>query len=1159
MEKTKILIVESEAKDVLEFESHLKNLGYDVTSICDTGDKAVEKAGKEKPDIVLMDIRIKGKLDAIEVADIIRSKYNIPVIFSTAGLDDQKIEQAKTSMPFAYVCKPIQERDLKTAIELALYVESVNSERDKTNKQLKKNLELLETTLESTADAILVVDDKGGVLHYNKNFTELWRIPESILGVEDDNILLEFVLSQLKDPNAFLTKVKYLYGSSDKDFDNLEFIDGRLIERFSRPLLGNGAIGGRVWSFRDVTERKQAKEALSLSQNRYKELVNLLPQVVFETDEKGGLTFVNSFAFDLFGYTQADFDKGLNAIQMVVPEEQEQALFNFSKVLNGKQIGGSEYRMQKKEGTIFPVILHSTRIIRDGNPVGLRGIIIDITSHKRTERKYRQIFENALTPYYEASLEGIMLEVSPSVERYLQYKREELIGKSILDLYADPHQRDKFIKKLQKTGELQDEEILVKDKNGSVHHGLLCAKYVQEDQKIVGSLLDISKRKQSEEALRDSEEKYRSVVENANEAIFILQKNTFKYLNSKTCELSGYTEEELLAKSFLDIVHPDDREMIKDRYVRRQNGEILDDIYAFKVIRKQKDVIWVEIKPVIIQWESKVATLCFISDITKRINALQALEKSEAGYRSFVQIGLALSVESDINILLEMILNEARKLSNADAGTLYLMDNDGMHLRFEILQNDSMHLRMGGTTGNVVDLPKVQMYTGEEPNYSNVSSYAALTGEITNIKDVYTAADRFDFTGPMEYDKTTGYRTTSMLVIPMKDHEGETIGVLQLINSIDKETNSVIPFASIYVDLVSSLASQAAVALNNAQLSEDLKNSFYAFIKSTAAAIDEKSAYTGGHIRRVVDLTMRISEEINQTEEGPFKDTHFDENEIEELRLAAWMHDVGKITTPEYVVDKSTKLETIFDCINLVETRFQLIEKTIENDFLQKKIDLLSNADTPESDLTKLDQELSEALNCLHEEIGFLKKCNQPGEFLSEENIDHIKNIGLKTYSYNGQPQPYLNQKEIYNLTIPKGSLTTEERKIIENHSYMSYQILKEIPFPKKMAMVPEYASAHHEKLDGSGYHQGFSEKDLSLQSRIIAVADIFEALTAKDRPYRTPMNLSQAIKILGFMKNDKHIDPNIYNLFIENMLYREYAMIELNPEQVDISLAEEA
>lgn len=519
--------------------------------------------------------------------------------------------------------------------------------------------------------------------------------------------------------------------------------------------------------------------------------------------------------------------------------------------------------------------------------------------------------------------------------------------------------------------------------------------------------------------------------------------------------------------------------------------------------------------------------------------------------KQLTTIGLALSAEKNINKLLEIILEYARDLSHADAGTLYILDDDEKHLRFEIMQNDTMKTRMGGTSGVEISLPKVPLYVNGKPNHSNVSSYTALTGETVNIPDVYEAKG-FDFTGPKEYDTATGYRSKSMLVIPMKNHENKIIGVLQLLNSKIPETGKATDFSKEYVDLVASLASQAAVALTNTQLIQDLENLLYAFIKSIATAIDEKSPYTGGHINRVVDLTMTMAEEVNKTDQGPLGGAFFSKDELEELRLAAWMHDIGKITTPEYVVDKASKLETIFDRIKLVETRFHMIAKSIENEYLQQKIELMQNHTGDETNIKHLDEELAVQLKSLKDDFNFVKECNQSVEFMSDDKIDRIKEIATKTFiSPEGEP-PYLTEEEVENLCIRKGSLTEKERKTIENHASMTKKMLNELPFPVKLARVPEYASSHHEKLDGSGYPLGLSEKELPLQSRIMVIADIFEALTAKDRPYKKPMNLSQAIKILGFLKKDKHIDPDIHDLFLERRLFHEYAQKEMAPEQID-------
>jgi len=516
-----------------------------------------------------------------------------------------------------------------------------------------------------------------------------------------------------------------------------------------------------------------------------------------------------------------------------------------------------------------------------------------------------------------------------------------------------------------------------------------------------------------------------------------------------------------------------------------------------------------------------------------------------------INIGLALSVEKDINALLEKIVDEARVLTNADAGTLYICDEPRKNLNFTILQNDTMKTRLGGTSGKKITLPSVPLYIGNEPNHSNVSSHVALTGETVNIPDVYEARD-FDFTGPRQYDKTTGYRSKSMMVHPLTNHENDVIGVLQLLNAKDRETGEIIPFAKEYNLLIGALASQAAVALNNAQLIKSLKELLYSFIEIIAKAIDEKSPYTGGHIKLVVQLSMMIAEKINEMDSGPFKDKTFNKEELEELRLAAWMHDVGKITTPEYVVDKSTKLETIFDRIFLIEHRFQLIEQIIVNKY-EKKIWQARLKNMPDDEIQNIINERDLEKNIVKDDFKFIQECSETAEYMEECKIDRIKEISKKTYEYEGKITNYLTPDETENLCIRRGNLTEQERKIIENHSVMTYKMLEPLPFPKHLINVPKYASGHHEKVNGSGYPLGEISPELSYQARIMAIADIFEALTAQDRPYRGPMKLSKAIDILRSMKNSGHIDPDIFDLFISSGIYLEYAHKVLNPEQIDI------
>ena len=643
----------------------------------------------------------------------------------------------------------------------------------------------------------------------------------------------------------------------------------------------------------------------------------------------------------------------------------------------------------------------------------------------------------------------------------------------------------------------------------------------------------------------------RSLAESNSGLIYSLDKDRRLMATNDTFTRFGYSESEVVGQPFTDFVHNEDIEKVTESLRQAQDkGQEYNQGLQFRMVTKQGEPRWVELNSHL--HFNQDGTLLREDGVCQDITDQKDVEASmKERYRAFALIGLALSIEKDLNKLLEMIVDEARKLSHADAGTLYIVDNANKNLRFEILQNDTMQTRMGGTSGVAIDLPDVPLYIDGQPNHSNVSSYVALTGKTVNIPDVYEA-EGFDFTGPRNYDASTGYRSKSMLVVALQNHENDIIGVLQLLNAQIPQTEVVIPFSEEYVDLVASLASQAAVALTNTQLIQDLQNLLYAFIKSIATAIDEKSPYTGGHINRVVDLTMMIAEKINQTTEGRFKNVYFSQDELEELRLAAWMHDVGKITTPEYVVDKSSKLETIFDRINLIETRFGLIAKTIETKYLQRKIDILKNNPVDLEQVEKLDTALLAELEANAEDLRFIRSCNLPGEFMDDQKIERVQAIAQKTYPLDGAMHPYLTDDEVTNLTIRKGSLTNEERKIIENHALMTLRILNQLPFPRKLTRVPEFASGHHEKLDGSGYPQNLGAKDLSLQARIMAVADIFEALTAKDRPYKEPMKLSQAIKIMGLMKKDQHIDPDILDLFISSDLYLDYAHKQMNPEQID-------
>ena len=514
------------------------------------------------------------------------------------------------------------------------------------------------------------------------------------------------------------------------------------------------------------------------------------------------------------------------------------------------------------------------------------------------------------------------------------------------------------------------------------------------------------------------------------------------------------------------------------------------------------------------------------------------------------EIGLALSGETRLERLLEMIVDEARVLTKADAGTLYIVNKEARKLEFSITQNDSMNVRIGGTSNMKSSLPPVPLYTSDNiPNKSHVSAYCALTGETVNIADVYEA-EGFDFTGPRKYDETTGYRSKSMLVLALKNHEQDIIGVIQLLNALD-ESGEVVEFSADVVDIVGSLASQAAIALTNVQLIQGLKDLLYSVIQSIAAAIDAKSPYTNGHIERVVTLTMMIAEAVNSSSEGKYADIQFSVDELEELRLAAWMHDVGKISIPEHVVDKSTKLETIYDRSELVDNRFRLIAEIIKNRKLGEIVKALSGQADPEL-IQDIEEKYAVELEQLEDDRKFIASCNIPKEFMTDERIERVREIAARTYESGGETFNWLSDDEVTNLCIRKGTLTDRERKTIESHAAITLEMLSRLPFPKRLSHVPDYAAAHHEKLDGSGYPKGLTAEELSLQARIMAVADIFEALTAKDRPYKKPMKIAQAIKILGFMEKDNHIDPDICRLFLDSGLYMEYAKAELDPSQFE-------
>jgi HD-GYP domain-containing protein (c-di-GMP phosphodiesterase class II) len=511
--------------------------------------------------------------------------------------------------------------------------------------------------------------------------------------------------------------------------------------------------------------------------------------------------------------------------------------------------------------------------------------------------------------------------------------------------------------------------------------------------------------------------------------------------------------------------------------------------------------------------------------------------------RRLIDLGIALSAERNHDRLLEQILLGAKELTNADGGTLYLRTDDD-RLAFEILRNDTLGVAMGGTTGKPITFPPLKLYRDDgQPNHNNVATYVALSAQTINIVDAYDTAN-FDFSGTKAFDEKTGYRSKSFLTLPLKNHENEVVGVIQLINARVPGEATVIPFSESIVPLVEALASQAAMALENQRLIQDQRNLFDAFIKMMASAVDAKSPYTGGHCQRVPVLTEMLAEAACQETTGPFADFKLTEDEWYELQVAGGLHDVGKVTTPVHIMDKSTKLEKICDRIDQIRTRFEVLKRDVELAYWQA---VAGGADA-EAEQEKRDKELA----ALDEDFTFLATSNVGGEFMADAHIERVGQIAKRRFSESGGEQPVLSEDEVMNLCIRRGTLNDADRKIINDHIVVTIQMLESLPFPKMLKRVPQIAGGHHEKMDGTGYPKGLKREDMSVTARMMGIADIFEALTAADRPYKAPKTLSDSIKIMGFMKKDQHIDAELFELFLRSGVYRQYAERFLLPEQID-------
>lgn len=530
--------------------------------------------------------------------------------------------------------------------------------------------------------------------------------------------------------------------------------------------------------------------------------------------------------------------------------------------------------------------------------------------------------------------------------------------------------------------------------------------------------------------------------------------------------------------------------------------------------------------------------------LARRFGDSDAQADAVALLRRMTDIAISLSLEKDPELLLEKILLEAKSIANADGGTLYYLTEDD-YLDFAIVRTDSLNAAYGGSASKHPPLDPIAVYNEDgDPNYSVQAVFAVLKQKTINIDDVYDA-DGFDFEGTKKFDKQFGYRTKSVITVPMVNHKDESIACLQLINSMDPKTGEVVPFSNEVQQVVEALASLAAVTVDNKHLIEAQANLLDSFIQVLAKAIDAKSPYTGGHCERVPVLTKMLAKAGCESNEGIFKDFDLNDDEWHELHVAAWLHDCGKVSTPVHIMDKATKLETINDRIDTLRARWEVLKRDAEIEYYKALAEGKGNA----AELKKIfDTRIKE----LDNEMDFLNTANIGGEFMKDEDIERLQSIAKGTFQYKGEDTPLLSEEEVYNLSIRRGTINAEERKVMEDHMVHTMHMLEALPFPKHLKRVPEYALGHHERMDGKGYPKGVLAGEMSIPARMMAVADVFEALTASDRPYKPAKKLSESMKIIGFMKKENHLDPEMVDLFVKSKTYIAYAKQYLTDELMD-------
>ena len=527
--------------------------------------------------------------------------------------------------------------------------------------------------------------------------------------------------------------------------------------------------------------------------------------------------------------------------------------------------------------------------------------------------------------------------------------------------------------------------------------------------------------------------------------------------------------------------------------------------------------------------------LCLEQQLTINKDMLKEKQKQN---RELLQVSLALSQERDYNTLLGLILAKIRKFVNADAGSLYLLgkdtDNENKHLIFKIAQNDS----------NPTDYSEFIMPL----NRKSISGYVALTGNVLNIKDAYNIPKNAEYSFNKEYDSASQYRTKSMLTLPMRNHKNEIIGIIQLINkkkqnapklkSIENAEKYVIPFPRDNEPVVLALAAQAAVTLENNLLYQEIETLFEGFVKASVKAIEQRDPTTSGHSNRVATYTVALAKAVENLSSGKYKNTIFTVEQIKELRYASLLHDFGKVGVREHVLVKAKKLYP--EQLTMIKNRFAFIQKSIEYDVLLKQFEYLKEKGMEQYKVHehKFKYELEQRITNLKQNMDQIIQANEP-TVLTQKPLQTLEKLTELNYvDIEGKTAPFLKMDEFVKLNIKRGSLDESDRREIESHVTNTYYFLKTIPWTKEMKHVPELAYGHHEKLNGHGYPRGLKSEDLPVQVRMMTISDIYDALTAMDRPYKKAVSRDKALQILQAEADNQHVDNELVKIFIEANIF---------------------